>query len=63
MSSSLLSSRNLRVTSGPNATPTPRFDGVRPGVGDGSLHSICVCVRRMRMRARARAHARACLCE
>ena len=38
-SCSLLSSRKCRVTSGPNATPTPRLLGLRPAGACGSLHS------------------------
>ena len=34
-----LLSRKAAVTSGPNACPTPRFDGERPMKGEGSLHS------------------------
>ena len=33
------SSRNLRVTSGPNVKPAPRFDGLRPFLGCGSDQS------------------------
>ena len=35
-----MSSKNFFVTSAPNATPTPRLLGCRPGAGPGSLHSI-----------------------
>jgi len=35
-----LSSKNRRVTSGPNWMAVPRLDGARPGAGWGSLHNI-----------------------